>query len=150
MRKRREIFTKVWTAKLVFIPIKSKFKRSRYLCFGPKDNFIWDFSSCVVATCVVGECKLRCYWRPVISGIIEKVLQSREISCFWVSILPFVQGEWAVRGLRVIPRSLVQLTNCVLMKTVPRSWMIHCGIPKERNHFSTAEIVATAVVLRTG
>ena len=46
--------------------------------------------------------------------------------------------------------SLVQLMNSVLLRPVPRSGMIHCGIPKEKIYFSTAEIVARAVVLRTG
>ena len=49
-----------------------------------------------------------------------------------------------------MPSSLVQLMNSVLIKAVPRSWMIDCGIPKERIHFSTAVIVARAVVFRTG
>ena len=48
------------------------------------------------------------------------------------------------------PSSLVQLMKSVVIKAVPRSWMIDCGISNERIHFSTAVIVASAVVLRTG
>ena len=49
-----------------------------------------------------------------------------------------------------MPSSLVQLMNSELIKAVPRSWMIDCGIPKERIYFSTAAMVAKAVVFRTG
>ena len=60
MRVRGEVFTKFVTAKFVFIPIKSQLECHRNLWFGPKNYFIWGFSSRVVDTCVVGECKLRC------------------------------------------------------------------------------------------
>ena len=81
---------------------------------------------------------------------LKKFLQYRAICCFWVSILPVVQSEEAVRSLRVIPSSLVQLMNSVLIKAVPRPLMIDCGIPKEGIHYSTAVLVAKVVVLRTG
>ena len=61
-------------------------------------------------------------------------------------ISSFISNE----SLRVIPSSLVQLMSSVLVKAVPRSSMIDCGIPKEKIFFSTVVIVARFVVLRTG
>ena len=57
-----------------------------------------------------------------------KFLQYLMRYLFWTSTLPFVQGEYAVRGASVITSSFVQFKKSRLMKAEPLSWTIFWGM----------------------
>ena len=86
----------------------------------------------------------------LVPASLKKFRQYLAMCWFCVSALPFVHGEWAVHGRNVISISFVQLIKSVLMKAVPGSCMRDWEIPNEWIHFSSAAIVAWALVLKTG